>query len=110
VLASLIIGGALLMAIVAASGWGAVVLPANARIAVHYGSENHQYLVSKRAGLLIWPALGVIMYGALGGIVASSLAAGWVRGRGGTAAELIVTPVGRGARTIWMSGRGIRRR
>ena len=80
VLASLIIGGVLLLAIVAASGWGAVVLPADARIAVHYGSENHQYLVSKRAGLLIWPALGVILYGALGGIVASSLAAGWVPG------------------------------
>jgi hypothetical protein len=80
VLASLIIGGALLLAIVAASGWGAVVLPADARIAVHYGSENHQYLVSKRAGLLIWPALGVILYGALGGIIGSSLAAGWVAG------------------------------
>jgi len=121
VLASLIIGGMLLLAIVAASGWGAVVLPADARIAVHYGSENHQYLVSKRAGLLIWPALG--------GIVASSLAAGWVPGvrdvlvpavlvvvlafQAGaliTARRLFVTPSGRGARTIWMSGRGIRRR
>ncbi len=79
-LASLIIGGVLLLAIVAASGWGAVVLPADARVAVHYGSENHQYLVSKRAGLLIWPALGVIVYGALGEIIASSLAAGWVPG------------------------------
>ena len=128
-LASLIIGGMLLLAIVAASGWGAVVLPADARIAVHYGSENHQYLVSKRAGLLIWPALGVILYGALGGIVASSLAAGWVPGvrdvlvpavlvvvlafQAGaliTARRLFVTPSGRVARTIWMSGRGIRRR
>jgi hypothetical protein len=80
VLASLIIGGVLLLAIVAASGWGAVVLPADARIAVHYGSENHQYLVSKRAGLFIWPALDVILYGALGGIIASRLAVGWVPG------------------------------
>jgi hypothetical protein len=80
VLASLVIGGVLLLAIVAASGWGAVVLPADARIAVHYGSESHQYLVSKRAGLLIWPALGVLLYGVLGGIIASSLAAGWVPG------------------------------
>ena len=70
----MIIGGVLLLAIVAASGWGAVVLPADARIAVHYGSENHQYLVSKRAGLLIWPALGVILSGALGWITASRLA------------------------------------
>lgn len=79
-LASLIIGGVLLLAIVAASGWGAVVLPAGARIAVHYGSENHQFLVSKRAGLLIWPVLGVLLYGALGGIARSGLAAGWVPG------------------------------
>jgi hypothetical protein len=80
VLASLIIGGMLLLAIMAASGWGAAVLPPDARIAVHYGSENHQFMVDKRAGLLIWPALGVIVYGALGGIAASRLAAGWVPG------------------------------
>ena len=127
-LASLIIGGMLLLAIVAASGWGAVVLPADARIAVHYGSENHQFMVAKRAGLLIWPALGLIVYGALGGIVASHLAAGWVPGvrdvlvpavlvvvlafQAGaliTARRLFVTPAGRGDRTIWISSRGIRR-
>jgi len=80
VLASLVIGGMLLLASVAASGWGAAVLPADARIPVHYGSAEHFYPASKRAGLLIWPAVGAVLYGVLGGIARSGMAAGWVPG------------------------------
>jgi hypothetical protein len=80
VLASLVIGGMLLLATVAASGWAAAVLPADARIPLHYGSVEHYYPASKRAGLLIWPAGGAVLYGVLGGIARSSMAAGWVPG------------------------------
>jgi hypothetical protein len=80
VVASLLIGGVLLLAMVAASGCAAAILPADARIAIHGGSVEHCYLASKRAGLVIWPALGALCYGVLGGIAGSSLAAGWVPG------------------------------
>ncbi len=79
-LASWLIGGVLLLAMVAASGRAAVVLPADARIAIHCGSVEHCYLASKWAGLVIWPALGTFCYGVLGGIAGSGLAADWVPG------------------------------
>jgi hypothetical protein len=56
------------------------VLPAGARIPLHFGSVERCYLVPKRAGLVIWPAAGLAVAGVLGGIAASSLAAGWVPG------------------------------
>ncbi len=79
-MASLIVGGVLLLAMIVASGWAAVTLPAEARIPVHVGSVEHRYLASKRAGLVIWPAVGAILLGVVGGITRSSVAAGWVPG------------------------------
>ena len=78
--ASLVIGGVLLLAMIVASGWAAVTLPAEARIPVHAGSVEHRYLASKRAGLVIWPAVGAVLLGVVGGITGSSVAAGWVPG------------------------------
>jgi len=80
VAASLIVGGVLLLAMVVASGRAAVTLPAEARIPVHVGSVEHRYLASKRAGLVIWPAVGAVLFGVVGGITGSSLAADWVPG------------------------------
>ena len=34
----------------------------------------------KRAGLIIWPALGAVLFAVLGGITESGLAADWVPG------------------------------
>ena len=79
-MASLIVGGVLLLAMIAASGRAAFTLPAQARIPIHFGSVEHCYLAPKRAGLVIWPAVGVILFGAVGGITASSVAADWVPG------------------------------
>jgi hypothetical protein len=76
----LAVGGVLLAAMIAASGYAAVTLPASARIPLHFGSHERLLLVSKRTGLLVWPAVGAVVYGVLGGISASSLAAGWVPG------------------------------
>ncbi len=80
VMASLVVGGAFLLAMIVASVWAAAVLPAGARIPLHFGSVEHCYLAPKRAGLLAWPALGALVFGLLGGIAASRLAAGWVPG------------------------------
>jgi hypothetical protein len=66
VVASWVIGGVLLLAMLAASGRAAAVLPADARIAIHCGSVEHCYLVSKRAGLVIWPAVGAVLFVVLG--------------------------------------------
>jgi hypothetical protein len=78
--ASLAVGGVLLLAMIAASARAGVALDADARIPIHCGSPEHCYLVSKRAGLVIWPALGAGLFGLLGAVAASRLAAGWVPG------------------------------
>jgi hypothetical protein len=78
--ATLAVGGVLLAVMIAVSGYAAVVLPADARIPLHLGSHEHLWLVSKRAGLVVWPAAGAVLYGILGGVSASSLAADWVPG------------------------------
>jgi hypothetical protein len=80
VIAALAVGGVLLAVMIAASGYAAVTLPASARVPLHFGSHEHLWPLSKRTGLVIWPALGAVVYGVLGGVSASSLAAGWVPG------------------------------
>ena len=73
----MIVGGVFVLAMVIASVRGAVVLPADARIPVHAGSVERCYLAPKRAGLVIWPGAGALVFGLLGGVAASSLAADW---------------------------------
>jgi hypothetical protein len=80
VVAALAVGGVLLAVMIAASGYAAIILPKDARIPLHFGSHEHVFLMSKRAGLVIWPALGAVLFGVLGGVSASSLAADWVPG------------------------------
>lgn len=65
---------------IAASGYAAVTLPPGARIRLHVGSHERFFLVSKRVGLVSWPAAGAAAYGVLGGVSASGLGAGWVPG------------------------------
>lgn len=90
--ASLVVTGIFALAMIVAAGWAAVVLPAGARIPLHFGSvERCFFLVPKRAGLVIWPAAGLAVAGALGGIAASSLAAGWVPG-----VRYVLTPAAAG--------------
>jgi len=80
VVAALAVGGVLLAVMIAASGYAAIILPRDARIPLHFGSHEHVFRMSKRAGLVIWPALGALAFGVLGGVSASSLAADWVPG------------------------------
>jgi hypothetical protein len=77
VTASLAIGGVLLVAMIAASGYGWVTLPADARVPVHCGSAERCYWAVKRGGLLIWAAIGVLGYGIVGAIMASNLTYNW---------------------------------
>jgi hypothetical protein len=79
-MASLVVAGVFALAMIVVAIRAAIVLPVGARIPLHLGSVERCYLVPKRAGLVIWPAAGVLVSGVLGGIAASSLAAGWVPG------------------------------
>ena len=78
--ASLAVGGVLLLAMIAASWRAAVTVAPDARIPLHLGSADHCYWVSKRAGLVIWPAVGALCYGVLGGLAGSTVASNWVPG------------------------------
>ena len=78
--AALAVGGVLLAVMIVASAYAAVILPGDARIPLHFGSHEHVFLVSKRTGLVVWPALGALLFGVLGGVSASSLASDWVPG------------------------------
>jgi hypothetical protein len=80
VVATLAVGGVLLALMIAASAYAAIILPGDARIPLHFGSHEHVLLVSKRTGLVVWPAAGALLYGVLGGVSASSLASDWVPG------------------------------
>jgi hypothetical protein len=80
VMAALVVSGIFALAMIVAAVRAAIALPAGARIPLHVGSVERCYLVPKRAGLIIWPAAGVVAAGVLGGIAASGLAADWVPG------------------------------
>ena len=71
VAATAAVGGALLAVMIAFSWYGAVTLPPTARVPVHWGFRWGSY-VPKRAGLIIWPALGALIYVVLGFVVPSS--------------------------------------
>jgi hypothetical protein len=77
---TLVISGVLMLGMLAASGYGAVWLPAGARIPVHCGSAEHCYLAPKRAGLVIWPVIGALAFAVLGAVTGSSLASDWTAG------------------------------
>jgi hypothetical protein len=60
-IAELAIGGVILLAMIGVSWYGWVTLPADARVPVHFGASYNNF-VSKRLGLVIHPAAGVLVY------------------------------------------------
>jgi hypothetical protein len=56
----LIIGGALELAIICISLYGAVTLPPGAQIPVH-GAAGYNRWLPKSVGLAFWPVLGVVV-------------------------------------------------
>ncbi len=61
-LTALIIGGALLLAMICVSLYGAAALPPGAQMPVHFGSGGYNRWVSKSTGLVIHPAAGAVVY------------------------------------------------
>jgi hypothetical protein len=61
VTAALGIGGAALLAMICVSCYGAVTLPSDARVPVHFGVSYNNF-VPKRVGLVIHPAAGALIF------------------------------------------------
>ena len=59
---SLIISGLLVLCMIGTSVYGARVLPADARIPLHYGFGSYGSFAPKTAGLILWPAVGAVVY------------------------------------------------
>jgi hypothetical protein len=59
---SLIISGLLVVCMIGTSVYGARVLPADARVPLHYGFGSYGSYVPKTAGLILWPVAGAIVY------------------------------------------------
>jgi hypothetical protein len=62
VIAGLIVGGAVWLAMVGASWYGWVTLPAGARVPVHFGPGAYNNFLPKRVGLLLHPAAGALVF------------------------------------------------
>ncbi len=59
--AAIVTGGVLLLAMIGVSWYGWVTLPADALVPVHFGASYNNF-VSKRLGLIIHPAAGVLLF------------------------------------------------
>jgi hypothetical protein len=74
-------GGLLVLAMIAVSVRGWLTLPSNARVPIQRGFRGYGNYLSKPAGLITWPAGGVIVYGLYIGVFAEDLATNY-RGAG----------------------------
>jgi len=61
-IAGLVIGGVLLLAMIGVSYYGWVTLPAEARVPVHFGPGAYNNFLPKRVGLVVHPAVGLLLY------------------------------------------------
>ena len=58
---ALVIGGVILLAMICLSWYGAVTLPSDARVPIHFGVSYNNF-VSKRVGLVMHPAAGAVVF------------------------------------------------
>lgn len=82
------VGGLLVLAMIAVSVRGWLTLPSDARVPVRHGLRGYGNYLSKPAGLLIWPASGIVIYGLYIGVFAEDLATHYRK----TGVPLLVMP------------------
>jgi len=70
----LTVGGVLVLAMIAVSVRGWLTLPPDARVPVHHGLRGYGTYLPKTAGLIAWPAAGIVIYGLSIGVFAEDLA------------------------------------
>jgi hypothetical protein len=59
---SVVIGGVLVPAMICIAGYGAVTLPREARIPLHWGPRSYNTWAPKPVGLVLWPAAGLAIW------------------------------------------------
>jgi hypothetical protein len=74
---SLAVSGVILLAMIAVSGYGASTVPPQTRIPLPLGIASYSYWAPKRAALVIWPAIGALVGGVVGALMASNAAYNW---------------------------------
>ena len=85
----LIVGGLLVLVMIAVSVRGWLTLPSDARVPVHRGLRGYGNYLPKTAGLVSWPAAGIVIYGLYIGVFAEDLATNYR----GTGMPLLFLPV-----------------
>jgi hypothetical protein len=60
-IASLVIGGVVVLAMIGVSCYGWVTLPADARVPIHFGAGYNNF-VPKRFGLILHPVAGLVIF------------------------------------------------
>jgi hypothetical protein len=64
-LALLAVDGVILLAMIGIALYGASALPSGAQVPIHFGPAAYGSWVPKGLGLVLWPAIGVVMYAVL---------------------------------------------
>jgi hypothetical protein len=77
--AGLTVGGLLVLAMIAVSVRGWLTLPSDARVPVHHGLRGYGNYLPRTAGLVTWPAAGIVIYGLYVGVFAEGLATHYQR-------------------------------
>jgi hypothetical protein len=77
-IASLVISGVLLLAMVIAAAYAVVRLPKGARVPVHAGAPEYSIWLPKPAGLTAWLAAGALAFAVLTVLTLGRVGAGWV--------------------------------
>lgn len=78
-LAALVTGGGLLLAMVATAGYAARTLPPGARVPLNAGMPEHSVWLPRLAGLAAWLGAGAAAFAALAALTLSGLAANWAQ-------------------------------
>jgi hypothetical protein len=90
IIASLLISGVLLAAMIGIAVYGAVTLPADARVPIHFGIGTYNNFASKTVGLIIWAAAGALVFGIFAAISAHAITSNHP---GSSSVRLIIMPI-----------------
>jgi hypothetical protein len=71
---ALVAGGLLVLTMIAVSVRGWRTLPPYARVPIRHGFRGYGNYLPKTAGLVTWPASGIVIYGLCVGVYAEELA------------------------------------
>jgi hypothetical protein len=77
VVAALVIGGVLLLGMVAVAGYAVRALPAGASVPLHAGAPEYSVWLAKRTGLAAWLGIGAAAFAVFAGLTTSTVAGNW---------------------------------